>query len=81
MGSITGRDTTRLFLRQVTVFAGKLSWDITITQVNSALHPSRVAKSSTSFGRGEGGKVTAAGWQVTLCDPIWHAISYSSEVI
>jgi len=30
-----------------------------------------VAKSSTSFGCGEGGKVTSAGWQVTLCDPIW----------
>ena len=44
-----------------------------------ALHPSRVAKSSTSFGWGKGGKVTAAGWQVTLCDPIWHwhVISHS----
>jgi len=29
-----------------------------------------VAKSSTSFGWGKGGKVTSAGWQVTLCDPI-----------
>jgi len=37
-------------------------------QVNSALHPSGVAKSSTSFGWGKGGKVTSAGWQVTLCD-------------
>jgi len=32
------------------------------------LHPSGVAKSSTSFGWGKGGKVTSAGWQVTLCD-------------
>jgi len=40
-----------------------------------------VAKSSTSFGWGKGGKVTAAGWQVTLCDPIWHVISHSSVVI
>ena len=38
-------------------------------QVNSALHPSGVAKSSTSFGC-KGGKVTSAGWQVTLCDLI-----------
>ena len=30
-------------------FTGKLSWDITTTQVNSAFHPSRVAKSSTSL--------------------------------
>jgi len=49
--------------------AGKLSWDVTTTYVNSALHPSGVAKSSTSFGCGKGAKVTAAGWQVTLCDP------------
>ena len=25
------------------------------------------------------GNVTCAGWQVTLCDFIWHASSYSSE--
>jgi len=25
--------------------------------------------------RGKGGKVTAAGWQVTLSDPLWHVIS------
>ena len=62
-------------------FAGKLSWDVTTTQVNSALHPSRVAKSSTSFGWGKGRKVTSAGWQVTLCDPIWHVISRSGGVI
>ena len=58
-------------------FAGNLSWDITTTQVNSALHPSGVAKSSTSFGWGKGGKVTSAGWHVTLCDLIWHVISRS----
>jgi len=34
--------------------------------VNSALHPSGVAKSSTSFGWGKGWNVTSAGWQVTL---------------
>jgi len=41
------------------------------------LHPSGVAKSSTSFGWGKGGNVTSAGWQVTLCDPIWHVSSRS----
>ena len=50
-------------------------------QVNSALHPSGVAKLSTSFGWGKGGKVTSAGWQVTLCDLIWHVISRSGVVI
>ena len=49
--------------------------------VNSALHPSGVAKSSTSFGWGKGGKVTSAEWQVTLCDLIWHVISRSGVVI
>jgi len=37
-----------------------------------------VAKSSTSYGWG---KVGGAGWQVTLCDPIWHVISRSGVVI
>ena len=52
-----------------------------VSQVNSALHPSGVAKSSTSFGWGKGGKVTSAGWQVTLCDLIWHVVSRSGVVI
>ena len=46
-------------------------------QVNSALHPSGVAKSSTSFGWGKGGNFTSVGLQVTLCDPIWHVSSRS----
>jgi len=50
-------------------------------QLNSALHLSGVAKSSTSFGWSKGGKVTAAGWQVTLCDPMWHVISCNGEVM
>jgi len=32
-----------------------------------------------SFGWGEGWNVTSAGWQVTLCDPIWHVSSSSGE--
>ena len=40
-----------------------------------------VAKSSTSFGWGKGGKVTAAAWQVTLCRPIWHVTFRGGEVI
>jgi len=39
----------------------------------------RVAKSSTSFGWHNGSNVTSAGWQVTLCDPIWHESSRSAE--
>ena len=50
-----------------------------ITQVNSALRPFRVAKSSTSLGLDKGGNFTSAVWQVTLCDPMWHVSSHSGE--
>ena len=43
------------------------------------MHRSGVAKSSTSCGWGKGWNVTSAGWQVTLCDPIWHVSSSSGE--
>ena len=29
----------------------------------------------------KGGNVTSAGWQVTLCDPIWHVSSCSGAVL
>jgi len=31
------------------------------------------------FGWGKGRNVTSAGWQVTLCDPIWHVSSRGGE--
>jgi len=46
---------------------------------NSALHPSGVAKSSTTSAGGKGGKVTSARWQLTLCDPTWHVSFRNSE--
>jgi len=52
-----------------------------ILQVNSALHPSGVAKLSTSFGWSTNEKVTVAVWKVILFDPIWHVISRSGMVI
>jgi len=33
------------------------------------------------IGWGKGGNVTSAGWQVTLCDPIWHVSSRSGAVL
>jgi len=63
-------------------YLGKLKIQIVTTaQVNSALHPSGVAESSINFGWGKGGKVTSAGWQVTLCGPIWHVIPCNNAVI
>jgi len=40
-----------------------------------------VIATGTSFGWGKGGKVTSAGWQVTLCDLIWHVISRSGVAL
>jgi len=37
----------------------------------------RVAKPTTGFRWGKGWNVTSAGWQVTLCAPIWHVSSSS----
>jgi len=56
-------------LREVVIYTCSVHW------VNSALHPSEVAKSSTGFGWGKGGNVTSVGWQVTPYDPIWHVSS------
>jgi len=47
--------------------------------INSALHPSGFAKSSSSFSWGKGGKFIATGWQVTLWSRM-HVISHSGEV-
>ena len=33
------------------------------------------------IGWGNGGNVTYAGWQVTLCDPIWHVSSRSGPML
>ena len=33
------------------------------------------------IGWGKGGNVTSAGWQVILCDPIWHVSSRSGVVL
>jgi len=64
-------------LQQYAAFGTGCTGRYCSAQVNSALHSSGVAKSSTSFGWSKGGKVKSAGWQVTLCDPIWHVSSRS----
>jgi len=40
-------------------------------------HPPRTALSSKPTARRKGGNVTSAGWQVTLCDPMWRMSSRS----
>ena len=41
--------------------------------------PLGVAKSSTRFGLGKRVNDTSAGWQVTLCAPVWHMSSRGGE--
>jgi len=71
VSSNPGHGIASIFWGRWPSLACKLSWHVTFTKVNSASHPFGVAKSSTSFGWGKGGKVTSAGWQVTLWDPIY----------
>ena len=50
--------------------------------VNSALHPSgSLNRVPALIGWGKGWNVTSAGWQVILCDPIWHVSSRSGVVL
>jgi len=79
MNEVTLR-RARLVLGWVTVFGR----GYTITVCNQPTRSTQpcipscgVAKSSTSFGWGKGWNVTSAGWQVTLCDPVWHVSSSS----
>ena len=71
----------RLVLGWVTVFGRVYHLGMQpANKVNSALHLSsslyRVPASAGSKGR----NVTSVGWQVTLCDPMWHVSSRSGVV-
>ena len=67
-----------LVLGRVTVLQKSIqSWYIICQLVQLGLRPSGIAKTSTSFAGVKAG--TAAGWQVTLCDLIWHVSSHGGE--
>ena len=51
-----------------------------LERCENSLAQLRSASLSTSFGWRKGGNVTSAGWQVTLCDPVWHVSSCSGNV-
>jgi len=55
--------------------------DLCSKSIKLSLASPGVAKSSTSFGWGKGGNVTSVGWQVTLCDPVWHVSSRSGVAL
>ena len=78
MNEVTLR-RARLVLGWVTVF-GRLH---TITVCNQptrltqpCIPPGSLNRVPASAG-GKGWNVTSAGWQVTLCDPVWHVSSSS----
>ena len=48
-------------------------------QLSLASLRGRLIEYQLRFGWGKGGNVTSAGWQVILCDPIWHVSSRSGE--
>jgi len=57
----------------------------TITVRNQPIRPTQPCIPPGSLNRvpasagGKGWNVTSVGWQVTLCDPIWHVNSSSGE--
>ena len=55
-------------------FDGGLLQTTSCTIQNTGLHLAVIAAKTTL----KGGSVTSAGWQVTLCDPMWHVSSRSS---
>ena len=52
------------------------------TKINSALYPSRLGKIKSAYMAMVKlrGTFTCAGWQATLCDPIWKVTLHNSEM-
>ena len=61
MGSIPSRDTARLFLRQLTVFRGKLSWDITTTRSTQPCIPPGAVNRAAGLAGVQAGKSPLPG--------------------
>ena len=51
------------------------------TSIQPCIPPGSLNQVPALIGWGKGGNVTSAGWQVTLCDPIWHLSSRSGEAV
>ena len=52
-----------------------------ISSTQPCVPPGSLNRLPALIGWGKGGNVTSAGWQVTLCDPIWHVSSRTGVVI
>ena len=54
---------------------------LNVASTQPCIPPGSLNRVPASAGRwGKGGNVTSAGWQVTLCDPMWHVMSSQSGV-
>ena len=72
--------TARYFLDRWPFLADKLPWDITTTQVNSALHPPEWLNRVPAFAGVKPGKSLLLGGR-KQCVILWHVISRSGVVI
>ena len=67
------------------LMAGIPPWYVGITKPTRSAQPCIPLESLNRvpalIGWGKGGDVTSAGWQVTLCDLVWHVSSRSGAVI
>ena len=83
MNEVTLR-RARLVLGWVTVFGRVYRQSVTVCNqptrsTQPCIPPGSLNRVPCSFGWGKGWNVASAGWQVTLCDPIW-LVSSSSGV-
>jgi len=49
----------------------------TTRSTQPCIPPGSLNRVPPGFGCGKGGNVSSVGWQVTLCDPMWHVSSRS----
>ena len=76
--AVVGRDT--IYLRVLNI---RLSqpvnplYPLFTRSTQHCIHTGLLNRVPYSFGWGKGGNVTFAGWQLTLCDHMWHASSGS----
>jgi len=56
-------------------------WNVTkpTRSAQLCIPPGSLNRVPALTGLGKGGNITSVGWQVTLCDPIWHASSRSDD--
>ena len=76
-----GTSKSRKIVDLLRLCPGPRQWNLQLYALSYPPHPHyRLYPVPALIGRGKGEDITSAGWQVTLCDPIWHVSSRSGEV-